>query len=776
MALRKYNAPNVEYNEIDRSQYGSRTAAVGTMSFVTGFADKGDDYDIKYSETLEDFIASYGYPTNEAERYFFNTAYEAFKQGGRLASAKIPYDNKSKDKFAFTAYQVDEHLTEMAPSLSPPPSDEIDINVELYEAFSNVDSSVSSYIRIASVDKEQLSDAVSCIGTFQDGLMSMQQYDSLLVNSARLDQNLILIVDIDRNKYSKDPNIDDADVFTTNRYLGYVPVVVDPIHALKFQNVIDLTSSHFVDKFGLQTIPNVDMMSVQLTTGAIDYLPINNIPNISSLLSNSFEIQLASDTIFDESVEKLAANQFPTIRFDSSKRLDRKYLKQIGIVVFKMYVDVSNNKKVNFTPVEAFIGSLNKKDKDILTNKSIFIDDVVNQNSQLINVFSNVNFANYGPTGGVENDHSKAATYFIEDQKATTLGFFDSQCTKLIDFEDINSSLDRILERAKDPNSVPIDIVVDGGVSNIAQWVYSNGNMFYEPEYDTISSYNIANGEPEKWRWIIQKFDNFTKNVRKDCIFLADGVRSLCLLGNEKVIRKTAPENTIAKTMIPQVRKMIAIDSSYSAGYCNWFKCYDYASRDYFWCPPSIKAMGVYLYTDRYANTWDAPAGDNRGRITDAVDIAFNPIVEEAQYFYMQQWNYAMAFPMTGIVLEGQKTFQTEQTALDRVNVRRLCNAIKKGVKEIARHYLYEGITDQVMTNFRDRIDDFLGRIKNLNGISEYYIKLDHENNTVETIERNELHVAFAIRPIKTLEWILIDAVVANQSADLEEVVQSILQ
>ena len=80
MIYRKFNAPNVEYNEIDRSQYGviNDGAAVGTMTFIAGFADRGDDYDAKYSRSFPDFIRSYGYPTYEAERYFFNAAKEVF--------------------------------------------------------------------------------------------------------------------------------------------------------------------------------------------------------------------------------------------------------------------------------------------------------------------------------------------------------------------------------------------------------------------------------------------------------------------------------------------------------------------------------------------------------------------------------------------------------------------------------------------------------------------------------------------------------------------------
>ena len=252
-------------------------------------------------------------------------------------------------------------------------------------------------------------------------------------------------------------------------------------------------------------------------------------------------------------------------------------------------------------------------------------------------------------------------------------------------------------------------------------------------------------------------------------------MRPLCLVGNEKIVRKSAPRNTIENTLVPKIRYMLSPNSSYSAGYCNWFMCVDDTSQSYFWCPPSIKAVGVYLYTDRYSNVWDAPAGDNRGKIAGAYDIAFNPTVEEAQSFYEQQWNYAMSYPIAGIVLEGQKTFQTDRTALDRVNVRRLCLGIKKGIKEIARWFKYEGITPLLLTRFRDQLNEFLQKVQLNNGISEYFIKLDEDNNTVETIERNEIHASIAIRPVKTAEFIIINAIVVNQSADLEEVTQSVL-
>jgi len=50
----------------------------------------------------------------------------------------------------------------------------------------------------------------------------------------------------------------------------------------------------------------------------------------------------------------------------------------------------ANNGKVNYEILESFVGSLDKSDKSPVDNSSIFIDNIVNNTSKYINVFSNV--------------------------------------------------------------------------------------------------------------------------------------------------------------------------------------------------------------------------------------------------------------------------------------------------------------------------------------------------------------------------------------------------
>lgn len=108
-----------------------------------------------------------------------------------------------------------------------------------------------------------------------------------------------------------------------------------------------------------------------------------------------------------------------------------------------------------------------------------------------------------------------------------------------------------------------------------------------------------------------------------------------------KIVRKTAPKNTVSNSIMPKLKYMSGVlNSSYSAGNCNWFYQQNYgvdsiyADTSYFWCPPSIKMMGACIYCDVYFHPWNAPAGMIRGVIKDAVDVAFMPSDDEAGCLY----------------------------------------------------------------------------------------------------------------------------------------------
>lgn len=250
---------------------------------------------------------------------------------------------------------------------------------------------------------------------------------------------------------------------------------------------------------------------------------------------------------------------------------------------------------------------------------------------------------------------------------------------------------------------------------------------------------------------------------------IADGPRSLVLQGQKKIVRDSKPTNSVDANILPYLKAAVGLNSSYVAEYIDWFEVADDYSGDLFWCPPSIKAMGAYINTDANFNYWDAPAGFSRGMIA-ASDVAFSPNPKQAGAIYEKSLNYAISYADEGIVLEGQKTTQAVPSAFDRVNVRRLFLRLERMSYYTARYFVYEGNTAYTRQRLVDALDPYFKEAKVGGGIYDYRILCDETINGPDVIDRNELHVKIAIKPTKTIEFIMLDFIATRTGGSFEEV------
>lgn len=357
----------------------------------------------------------------------------------------------------------------------------------------------------------------------------------------------------------------------------------------------------------------------------------------------------------------------------------------------------------------------------------------------------------------------------VADTVAPSLGFYAEMTREEISIsKSIYDGVNKCFQKVEDVNQLDIDIIPDAGIANIASYLkalYGDKGEYDLAVTDDVGNSllgmwkcNANNAAVKTWKTVAQKLDNFCKNVRKDCMFILDGPRPLVLAGQKKIVRPSKPANTIDANIVPNLKWITGLNTSYGACYVDWFEQADDYSGDFFWCPPSIKAMGVYVNTDVNFNYWDAPAGLNRGVIA-ATDVAFSPTVKQAGCFYEKNFNYAINYPQDGIVLEGQKTLQTKPSAFDRVNVRRLFCRLERMSYKVARYFIYEGNTSYTRQRLVDALDPYFKEAMVGGGIYSYRIKCDETNNTDITIDNNELHVAIGIKPVKTAEFIMLDFV-----------------
>lgn len=210
------------------------------------------------------------------------------------------------------------------------------------------------------------------------------------------------------------------------------------------------------------------------------------------------------------------------------------------------------------------------------------------------------------------------------------------------------------------------------------------------------------------------------------------------------------------------------IDDNYTAAYYPDLVYADTANSRVLRVPPSVGVLGALAYNDRVAQAFFAPAGLNRGGlgqfgIVDAVDRLNH---DDRDALYDARINPITRFPVDGIVIFGQKTMQLRQSALDRVNVRRLLILAKQTIAGFARRLVFEQNSPPAWTRFVNAVNPVLDNYRRDQGISRFKVVMDGTTNTQDVIDRNEMRGKIFLQPIKAAEFITIDFVVSNSGVE----------
>ncbi len=95
MNVRTIQHPGVETREIDLTEYFAATPVTNiNNAYVMGFTQKGPIYDCSWITSQAEFLAVYGEPKTEAERYLYYAVQSILANGGNPIVSRMPYDNK----------------------------------------------------------------------------------------------------------------------------------------------------------------------------------------------------------------------------------------------------------------------------------------------------------------------------------------------------------------------------------------------------------------------------------------------------------------------------------------------------------------------------------------------------------------------------------------------------------------------------------------------------------------------------------------------------------
>ena len=208
------------------------------------------------------------------------------------------------------------------------------------------------------------------------------------------------------------------------------------------------------------------------------------------------------------------------------------------------------------------------------------------------------------------------------------------------------------------------------------------------------------------------------------------------------------------------------IDSNYTATYYPWVQVRDAANNKQIWIPPTADVMRNIALTDNIAFPWFASAGYTRG-VVNAIKARKKLTLDERDTLYVGRINPIATFSDVGPIIWGNKTLQIRESALDRINVRRLLLQTRKLISAVAVRLIFEQNDEIVRQQFLDLVNPILDSIRRDRGLTDFRVVL---SNDPAEIDRNEMNGKIYIKPTRALEYIFVEFLITPTGASFEDV------
>lgn len=741
MSTLTITSPGVQINEIDLSVISRPIGSTDVL--VTGFAAQGPTEEIVNIGSVSEFESVFGIPRNDAEKYLYYTSRQILSQSpANLLVSRMPYGSGAGIGYA-NSYSA---------LIYPIAGDQSTFN------------SSSAF---------NLGEPVSI-------LLSDDQYQDIISNNINWSEdaggevtgwsdigNAGLVV------------INKAKTSVNNLFEGYYLAVADHNN---FNPSTDFNS--------IQSLNSVNGNTGELQT----FTPVP-----TSRLS--FTLTQTYSAYGKDSLSKII-EQYPT-GYNFS---DTSFQDSLVVMLFKIKSTQYSQDTItlDYSVSEAYVGSLysgrTQNNPYGGTPKSFFLDTVVNTKSSNIQVITNPYLANTGTWTNDDGTPAKLVDVDDSAKNAYSSGVYSNNTDKNSqDLGEVYQKLARLLTKLSNDDTTNIDIVVDGGLSTIWASAYTRSydsnlptsdlNIFddtYNVDLTLGSTYTDDNGNKgllitdgqiptgyayQGYEAITQLFVDFAE-ARRDHVFISDPLRNIFIQGanTKKSLKKSYvfsndiywPLNNIYSTIKP---------SSYVVTYGNWIQTNDiYASKPT-WIPSSGYAAAVFASTSQNSYPWIAPAGFNRGTLTNVFDLAINPTQKQRDLLYKININPIAYFNTDGFVIYGQKTLYRKPSAFDRINVRRLFLTLEKETQRLLKYYVFEPNDFATRNRLKGSLIPIFDQAKLNDGCYDYLLVCDTTNNTPDVIDNNELKISIYIQPVRAAEFILADFIATTTGVNFSELI-----
>ena len=208
------------------------------------------------------------------------------------------------------------------------------------------------------------------------------------------------------------------------------------------------------------------------------------------------------------------------------------------------------------------------------------------------------------------------------------------------------------------------------------------------------------------------------------------------------------------------------IDSNYTATYYPWILVRDTVNNTQIYLPPTGEVCRNLALTDNISFPWFATAGYTRG-LVNSIKARKKLTQQDRDTLYQGRINPIATFSDVGTVIWGNKTLQIADSALNRINVRRLLLQARKLISAVSVRLLFEQNDAKVRQDFLDSVNPILDAIRRDRGLYDFRVTV---SNSPEDLDRNTMTGKIYLKPTKALEFIEIDFLITPTGASFENI------
>jgi phage tail sheath protein FI len=273
-----------------------------------------------------------------------------------------------------------------------------------------------------------------------------------------------------------------------------------------------------------------------------------------------------------------------------------------------------------------------------------------------------------------------------------------------------------------------------------------------------------------------------TVTVHNELIALAEARRDC-----EALLDMPSASMGSVQDMVTYRETTLAADSSFAELFAPMILIQDTYSGKLLAVPPSGYAAGIIAYSNYVGNPWSAAAGFNRANLNifpEVVGICDGNrnrmIFDQGKRDTLDQAeiNYFQSFTGRGRVLWNEDTLQVKNSALQSAHVRRLLIYLEISLAPTLMDFVYEPNDAKTRFLIVTLFEQFL-QVASAKGAFQltaddprgYIVICDERNNTPATIDRQEIHVALGLKPIRVGKYIPFDVIITGTGVSFSELI-----